>query len=125
MWRKLRIIILLLILATVIQQTWLEKNDLNWKNNFYVALYPVNTGGSANVSAYLRTLTRDDFESISEYFAKEAEPYKLGLRRPIEVQLGLQVESIPPEPPKNSSVLSTIIWSLKFRFFLLGKIVQK
>ncbi len=117
MWRKLRIIILLLILATVIQQTWLEKNDLNWKNNFYVALYPVNTDGSANVSAYLRTLTRDDFEPISEYFATEAEPYKLRLRRPIEVQLGSQVESTPPEPPKNSSVLSTIIWSLKFRFF--------
>jgi len=117
MWRKFRIIILLLILATVVQQTWLEKNDLNWKNNFYVAVYPVNADGSIEVSAYLQTLTRDDFEPIAEYFATEAEQYKLGLRRPIEVQLGEQVQDIPPEPPKNGSILSTIIWSLKFRFF--------
>ncbi|HYN54324.1 MAG TPA: hypothetical protein VES38_06435 [Methylotenera sp.] len=116
MWRKLRIVILLLILATVIQQTWLEKNDLDWKNNLYVAVYPVNADGSSKVSDYLRTLTRDDFEPIAEYFAEEAAQYKLGLRRPIEVQLGAQVNDIPPAPPIDG-ILSTIIWSLKFKYF--------
>lgn len=117
MWRNLRIIILLLILATVIQQTWLDKADLAWKHNLYVAVYPVNADASANVSAYLHTLTVDDFEPIAEYFAEEATQYNLGLRRPIEVQLGAQVNDVPPEPPTNGSVLSTIIWSLKFRAF--------
>ncbi len=117
MWRKLRIIILLLILATVVQQTWLEKADRSWKHNFYVAVYPVNADGSAKVSAYLRTLTRDDFEPLAEYFAQEAEPYHLGLRRPVEVQLGAQVLDIPPAPPSNGSILDTIIWSLKFKYF--------
>jgi hypothetical protein len=117
MWRSLRIVVLLLILATVIQQTWLEKADLAWKDNFYVAVYPVNVDGSAKVSAYLRTLTRDDFEPIAEYFAEEAAPYHLGLRRPIEVQLGAQVDSIPPAPPIDGSKLDAIVWSLKFRYF--------
>ena len=117
MWRKLRIVILLLILATVGQQTWLEKADRDWKHNFYVAVYPVNADGSAKVSTYLRTLAREDFEPIAEYFAQEAEPYKLGLRRPIEVQLGAQVNEIPPAPPNNGSVLETILWSLKFKYF--------
>ncbi|NOU41931.1 MAG: hypothetical protein HOO85_11765 [Methylotenera sp.] len=117
MWRHLRIIILLLILATVVQQTWLDKADLAWKRNLYVAIYPVNADGSEKVSAYLRTLTREDFEPVAEYFAEESAQYKLGLRRPIELQLGAQVEDIPPEPPANGSVLSTIIWSLKFRAF--------
>lgn len=117
MWKNIRIIILLLILATVIQQTWLDKADLSWKNNFYVAVYPVNVEDSAKVSAYLRTLTREDFEPVAAYFASEAEPYHLGLRRPIEVQLGAQVEAIPPAPPSNGSILSTMIWSLNFRFF--------
>lgn len=117
MWRKLRIAVLLLILATVVQQTWLDKTDLAWKHNLYVAVYPVNAGGSAKVSEYLRTLTRDDFEPIAEYFAEEAEPYHLGLRRPIEVQLGSQVDETPPAPPKDGNILSTIIWSLKFRVF--------
>ncbi|MDP3087155.1 MAG: hypothetical protein Q8M99_03030 [Methylotenera sp.] len=117
MWRSLRIVVLLLILATVIQQTWLEKADLEWKDNFYVAVYPVNVDGSPKVSAYLRTLTRDDFEPVAEYFAEEAAPYHLGLRRPFEVQLGAQVDSIPPAPPIDGSKLDAIIWSLKFRYF--------
>lgn len=117
MWRNLRIIVLLLILATVIQQTWLDKADLAWKRNFYVAVYPVNADGSAEVSAYLRTLTRDDFEAVAEYFAEEAAHYQLGLRRPIELQLGAQVQDIPPKPPEDGNILSTILWSLRFRLF--------
>ncbi|WP_047552585.1 hypothetical protein [Methylotenera sp. G11] len=117
MWRKLRIAILLLILATVVQQVWLDKVDLAWKRNFYVAVYPVNMDGSAKVGAYLRTLTAADFEPVAEYFAEEAAPYQLELRRPIEIQLGAPVSEAPPAPPTDKSVLSTIIWSLKFRFF--------
>lgn len=117
MWRNLRVIILLLILATVVQQTWLAKADLAWRHNLYVAVYPVNADASANVSAYLRTLTREDFEPISEYFAEEAKSYQLDLRRPIELELGALVDDVPPEPPDDSNILSTVIWSLKFRIF--------
>jgi hypothetical protein len=117
MWRKIRIAVLLLILATVVQQTWLEKTDLEWKDNFYVVVYPVNVDGSVKVSEYLRTLTRDNFEPMAEYFANEAEPYHLGIRRPIEVQLGPQVIDIPPLPPADGNMLGSIIWSLKFRYF--------
>ncbi|MDZ4142329.1 MAG: hypothetical protein U1C48_10015 [Methylotenera sp.] len=117
MWRKLRITVLLLILATVAQQTWLDKADLAWKNNFYIAVYPINADGSSKVSAYLRTLTRDDFEAVAEYFALESAPYHLGLRRPIEVQLGAAVDKIPPAPPSGGSVLNNVVWSLKFRYF--------
>lgn len=117
MWKKIRIIILLLILATVVQQTWLDKADLAWKHNLYVAVYPVNVDGSVKVSTYLHTLTRNDFEPVAEYFAEEAEPYHLGLRHPIELELGAEVNNFPPAPPNDSSVLSTIIWSLKFRYF--------
>lgn len=117
MWRKLRIVILLLILATVVQQVWLDKVDLDWKRNFYVAVYPVNVDGSANVNNYLRTLTAEDFEPVAEYFAAEAAQYALGLRRPIELQLGAQVDETPPAPPSGGSVLDAILWSLKFRVF--------
>jgi len=117
MWRKFRIIILLLILATALQELWLDKADLAWKHNLYVAVYPINADGSEEVSAYLRTLSREDFEPMAEYFAEEASSYQLGLRRPIEVQLGAVVDELPPEPPRNGSILSTMLWSLKFRWF--------
>jgi hypothetical protein len=117
MWKKVRIFILLVILAGVIQQTFLDKADLDWKDNFYVAVYPVNADDSFEAGAYIKTLKRDDFEPVVEYFAIEAERYKLGMRHPVEVQLGDIVSEIPPAPPTNGSLFSTIIWSLKFRFF--------
>lgn len=117
MWRNLRIIILLLILATVVQQTWLDKAALDWKHNFYVAVYPVNADGSEQVAAYIKTLTRDDFEPMAEYFAEEGARYSLGMRRPVEVQLGDVVNEVPPAPPNGGSILSTMFWSLKFRWF--------
>lgn len=117
MWRKLRIVILLLILATVTQQLWLDKADLAWKRNFYVAVYPVNADASAKVDAYIRTLSNEDFEAVAEYFAEEAASYQLGLRRPVELQLGPRVEEVPPALPTAGSVLNNIIWSLKFRAF--------
>ncbi len=117
MWRKLRITVLLLILATAVQQTWLDKADLAWKHNFYVAVYPVNADANPKVSEYLHTLTRDDFEPIAEYFAAEGEQYHLDLRRPVELELGAELHEIPPAPPMGGSILSNIIWSLKFRYF--------
>lgn len=122
MWKKLRIFILLIILATVAQQTLSEKADLNWKDNFYVAVYPINADAdnpdsAAEVNAYINTLTRDDFEPVAAYFAEEAARYNLGMRRPVEVQLGAVVQKIPSAPPNHHRLFDTIIWSLKFRFF--------
>ena len=117
MWRKFRIVVLLFILATVVQQLWLEKKSLDWKHNFYVALYPVNADGSERVSSYLRSLQRNDFEPIAAYFATQAEYYQLDLRRPVELQLGAIVNEIPPAPPLNGSMLDTMIWSLNFKYF--------
>lgn len=117
MGQKIRVILLLLILATVVQQAWLEKASLSWKDNFYVAVYPVKADKSPKVANYLHTLSREDFEPIAEYFAAKAEPYHLGLRRPIEVQLGAQVDDVPPAPPHQGDMLANILWSLKFRYF--------
>ncbi len=117
MWKNIRIAILLFILATVVQQAWLDQADLAWRKNLYVAVYPVNADRSLKVSAYLQTLTREDFEPVADYFTGEAAQYHVGLRRPIEVQLGAEVDEIPPAPPRNGNILSSIVWSLKFRYF--------
>ena len=117
MFKKLRIFILLIVLATVVQQTFLDKADLDWKDNFYVAVYPINADASSEVGAYIKTLTRENFEPVAEYFAEESARYNLGLRRPIELQLGPEVTDVPPAPPEDGSTFSAIFWSLKFRLF--------
>jgi len=117
MWKILRIFILLVILGTVVQQSFLDKADLSWKHNFYVALYPVNADGSSAVADYIKTLTKDDFEHMETYFAEEGVRYNLGMNRPIAVELGEVVTEIPPAPPNNGSIFQTMLWSLKFRWF--------
>ncbi len=117
MFKAIRIFILLIILATVIQQTFLDKADLDWKSNFYVAVYPVNADDSSEVGTYIKSLTRQDFEPMAAYFAQEGARYSVSKSRPIEVQLGDIVSEAPPAPPTDGSVLSTILWSLKFRLF--------
>lgn len=117
MWKRLRIFILLVILATVVQQSMQEDAALDWQDNFYVALYPVNADSSAEVSAYIKTLTPDNFEPVAEYFAAQAQHYQLGLRRPVELKLGAEVNRIPPPPPADGGALKVILWSLQFRYF--------
>jgi len=117
MWKNIRILILLLILATVVQQTFQEDADLNWNKNFYVAVYPINADNSAVVSTYISTLSTQDFEPVAEFFAEEAQRYQLGLRRPFEIRLGENINKIPPAPPTDNSVLQVMWWSLQFRYF--------
>ncbi len=117
MWKLLRISILLLILGVVIQQTVLEKADLDWQDNFYVALYPVNADGSENVARYINGLTQDDFAPIESFFTEEAARFSINMRRPIAIELGGVVKQVPPPPPNINNIFQTILWSLSFRWF--------
>ncbi len=117
MWKFIRITFLLLILATVVQQSFLAKADLEWKKNFYVALYPVNADGSGVASDYIKGLSKDDFIAMEEFFSEEAQRYQLNMSRPIAVELGEEVKSIPPAPPSSGSMLENVWWSLNLRWF--------
>lgn len=117
MWRKLRIAILLFILATVAHRSWLEANDREWKSSFYVAVYPVNFDGSEASAGYIAGLRQEKLESISEYFAEESVRYGLKVARPFELRLGPGVGSLPPQAPKGGNVLQNIFWSLHFRWW--------
>ncbi len=46
MWRKVRVSILLLILAIVGQQAILKDGPPNWKRMLYVKAYPINAHAS-------------------------------------------------------------------------------
>jgi hypothetical protein len=117
MWRKLRIALLLFVLATVAQQAWLSERDLDWGDNFYVALYPVNVDDSPKVAGYIQNLTQDQFSPLTEYFAAEAQRYGLSMYHPFEIQLGAAVEARPPLPPRSASTAQAILWSLHFRWW--------
>ncbi|MDX9950855.1 MAG: hypothetical protein RBS75_02030 [Methylophilaceae bacterium] len=117
MWRKLRILILLFILATVAHRAWLETHDLEWKDSLYVAVYPINADGSEAASRHIPRLDADQLQEITDYLAEEAARYDLEILFPFQLRLGAEVDHPPPQPPKNGTVLQTIIWSLHFRWW--------
>src|SRR5690606_17012398 len=110
MWKKIRIIILLLILAMVIIRSWQDQADLNWKNSFYVAVYPVNAAQSPQVEQYIQTLQPQDFAAASEFINSEAKRYGIPLYRPINIVLGEPVAQLPPAPPVNADIFKVMLW---------------
>lgn len=117
MWKLIRILILVIGLLTALQQTWQETAELDWRKNFYVAVFPINADGSAEVAQYIKSLHIEDFEPVTDFFASEGKRYGVGLRKPVEIQLGEEVTDIPPAPPVSGNLFEVMLWSLQFRYY--------
>lgn len=117
MWRKLRIAVLLFILATVAHRAWLKERDLAWTRSLQVAVYPINADGSHVATRYIRQLEQSQFDEIADYFSAQAASYAVNLRKPFDIYLGHVVTASPPPLPRQRSALQTVLWSLKFRWW--------
>jgi len=118
MWRTIRIVILLFILATVAQGAWIARaRTANWNETLRVAIYPINGDGAAGIAAYVGSLQREHFAPIETFFRNEAERYGLPLKAPIEMYLAPRVDSIPPAPPLAAGRIEAIFWSMQMRFW--------
>ena len=118
MFKAFRILILLLILAGVAAGAWRSKtSSVEWKYDLPVNLYLINGDGSESAANYLQELTLDDFKPIDRFMRDEAERYERSSNASIELRLGGIIESLPPAPPRNPSVLDAILWSLHMRWW--------
>lgn len=114
MFKNLRILILLLVLFIVAVNYYRDKNQ-DWTKPIYVAVYPINVDGSVDVANYIKSLSDRDFKEIENYLNAESKKY--GKSAYFYYRLGDEVTTMPPAVPKNGSIISTIIWSLKFRYY--------
>lgn len=118
LFRQLRILFLLLVLLLVALNAWLSKlRTTDWDRPLVVALYPVNGDGSAVADSYIAALDALDFQSIEEFFRREAGRYGLGLQEPFDVQLARELAELPPLPPLQQNPLAVMWWSLKMRYW--------
>lgn len=65
MWRKLRILVLVSVLATAAHRAWLEAHDLEWKNSLDVTVYPINADKSNEVDVYIDQISAAQFLEAS------------------------------------------------------------
>ena len=120
MFRRLRILILLFILAAVAISTWRAKARVaDWRYPLRVAVYPINGDQSSATLDYISQLKIDAFEPIADFLDDEAKRYHVALRygKPIDLFLAPEVTTQPPTPPNGSNILQNILWSLQFRYW--------
>ena len=121
MFKRLRVAILLYILAFAALGNFLAAaRSTDWDETLWVDVYPINADGSARTQAYLDTLTTADFRKIDVYFAAEGHRYGVTIDRPFRVELGPQVDNRIPRLASTPSMLDTLIWSLRMRWFAAG-----
>lgn len=118
MARALRIGILLLLLATVAEETWLARaRTTSWKDTVLVAVYPGNGDGSAAAASHIGALRREHFAAIERFVADEARRYGIAMHRPVEIVLAPPLAALPPPAPRDASPFEAVVWSLKLRWW--------
>lgn len=118
MWKILRISALLVVLAVVGVQTWLDRaTTTDWDDTLWVGIFPVVADGSAVSENYVRNLTRAEFGSIEAFFASEAERAGVAIDVPVRVELYPPASDMPPVLERGASAVSAAWWSLKLRWY--------
>lgn len=121
MWRRLRILILLLILLFVALNTYFDRvYSTDWNIPLRVTLYPINGDGSAAVDRYIASLRPDRFQALEKFFESEARHYGLAMERPIRFTAAPPLRERPPALDRGANVLSIAWWSLRMRYWAWG-----
>ena len=118
MFRKIRIAILLLILAFVATDAWLTRfYTTDWQESLYIGIYPINADGSEAADRYIARLKPEHFEGIETFVAREAKRYGRAIERPVRIALGQPILEQPPALGNNPNVAKIMWWSLRMRLW--------
>lgn len=118
MFRKIRITILLIILAGVALGTWLDRSrSTDWDKTLWVAVYPIAVQDNAVVNSYIQNLSNDTFADIGEFLRSEGERYGVKLSEPARVRLYGRITTPPPEFDHAGNMLTHMLWSLRLRYW--------
>lgn len=118
-FRRFRILVLLGVLAAALGSTWLEQYMVRgWQAPLQVAVIPINGDGSAEATETIGTLKASDFDGINAFLQRETSRYGVKQTQAMEVTLMPELSKLPPAPPRDGSVLKTVFWSLKLRWWV-------
>src|SRR5579872_2922138 len=117
-WKQLRIVLLLLVLAVVVSQSWLDRiRTTSWNRTLWIGIYPMNGDASAAAERYIGGLEPQDFSDIERFYAQEAHRYGISLAEPVHVELYPIPTELPPLLARGAGPIATVWWSLKLRWY--------
>lgn len=116
--RRIRIAILLAVLGMVALDAWLTRmRTTSWDKTLRVTVYPIVADDNAATRDYVATLRREAFASMETFLQREAARYGIDNAAPLSVRLGPVLTELPPLPPAQRSLLGTVNWSLRLRWW--------
>jgi hypothetical protein len=119
-WKHIRILLLLMVLAAVAIGTWRDRvRTQSWQQTLWVGIFPLNGDGTAQAQRYIDNLKVEDFTAIEDFFAREAHRYGLKIEQPLHVELYPPGSELPPALEPDAGPLGVAWWSLKLRWFAL------
>ena len=114
--RGIRIALLLMVLAMVGLDAWLTRTrTTSWDKTLRVSVYPIVADGRDATRDYVAALTREDFAAVETFLQREASRYGVTIAEPVRIWLRAALDTPPPLPPRERSLLGTVGWSLKLR----------
>lgn len=124
MWRSLRIVFLLMVLACVAFTAYVDRErSVSWRGPLWVGIFPVAGDSSERTSGYVAGLSAPDFQPIAEFMGREAA--RRG--RPAEVlRLRLHPGPVVPPPERGEShgAVANVLWSLRLRWYAWRRMAQ-
>ncbi|HUQ09478.1 MAG TPA: hypothetical protein VM146_04120 [Steroidobacteraceae bacterium] len=118
MWRKLRIGILLFVLAVVAWNYWYDRlSTTDWDETLTVGIYPIDETGDPATHAYVASLATTDVADIEQFLNEEAAAFGVRVDRPVSVEMFPRVSEMPPERDHESGAFGNAWWSLRMRMY--------
>lgn len=119
MIRHLRIFLLLSILVFVALGQYLTvRRSTDWNGPLWVDVYAVDGSGTESARRFIDSLKPDAFASVEQFFALQAKRYEVPLEQPFRIRFAGELGDSPPSVPDNGGLLSTVLWSLRMRWFV-------
>jgi hypothetical protein len=107
MFKRLRILLLLLVLLFVALNTYFDRvYATDWDIPLRVTLFPINGDGSATSERYIGASAGTDFLALEAFFDEQAKRYGVTLENPVRFSHGPQIRELPP-----------MWWSLRTRYW--------
>lgn len=118
MWRKIRIGVLLLILAIASWSTWYDRlSTTDWDETLTVGVYPIDEPDDQAIHDYVAPLGDPEIADVESFLNEEAAEYGIAIDRPVSVRMYRPVTEKPPERDADSGFFGNLWWSLKMRMY--------
>ncbi|MDD5330734.1 MAG: hypothetical protein PHX38_12095 [Sulfuricella sp.] len=118
-FQSIRIAVLLCALVlTAGVNYWEQWAATHWTRPLDVVIYPIGADHDRAARDYVEGLTQGRFQEIADFLEQQSERYSMKKIAAVSIRLGPEIAALPPDPPAGAkSALTSILWSLKLRYY--------